>query len=242
MEAYINSVLEYYSLEEKYIVEQEYDPDKNIYSISIYSSDINSNRSGYKNPVNNSLIPINKFDKRLPEILRDNHDEFILNLDKIITQVYPDYLRSSLKINYFDNKIWIDFIPVILHLHVITPNAKISKNEYKLKNLVISINEAARNKFAIHHHIFYDTKRNKIKRFKVRSSRYSIDWNKADSGDSIKELMDKLGLLENEVIVIVPMDYIVEKFPVELYDVYNNDTNQLDNPDGTVYAIKYKHI
>ena len=222
MENYIKDVIKYYNLNEEYTIAQEYDASMNMYYVDIYST-LNS-------------------PTELPKILLNNHEEFLINLNKIIIKGYPNYIKNSLKINYFENKIWISFTPLILDLHVITINAYSTRNEYKLKELIMSISNAARGKFNIHHHIFYDPSKHHIKHFNFKKDRYVLEFKTMKSNDSILKILEKTKLYAGDVLIFIPTDFKVDRFLPELYDLYENKIERLNTNNPEVYATKYYYL
>lgn len=225
MESYINILLDYYQLNERYSVEQEYDSEYNIYYVSIYTHS--------ENPV---LLP------QLPQILLEHHEEFILNLDKIITRVYPDYERNSLTVHYFTSKIWIAFIPVILDLYVITEDAKTSRDEYLLKRLISSIEKAAKGRYQVHHYIFYNPQEQHIKRFYIKNRRYIIHWRPTSSRDPLV-----LPVSDDDIIAVIPMASFgtLKEFPVQILDLFESKIDRVelpDGPNGPGYITRYKYL
>lgn len=224
METYINIILNQYDIKGKYIVDQEYDPYNNIYYVNIFTNDQTENKL------------------TLSSVLLEHHEEFIFNLDRIIIQVYPNYIKSTLNINYFQNKIWISFIPVILDLHVITMNAVTSKNEYKLKGLMMHLYSLSKNKYNIHHHIFYNPKEQYIKRFNFDGKNYEVLWHKVSMNTDIRTLLSFIDLNIDDVIMIVPQATRLTDLPIEIYDIYENKIKHLDIIKDTVYVTKYLYL
>jgi len=90
MEDYINLIRGVYDIPEEYIIEQEYDEVSILYQVTIYTFIENA---------------------KLPLVITEHLTEFHKELDKLISQKFPGYLRSSLTIYIFQSKIWITFIP-----------------------------------------------------------------------------------------------------------------------------------
>jgi len=224
MEVYINLIINQYKINYKYTVDQEYNPYDNIYYVDVYTKELITD------------------DITLSSILLENHEEFLFNLDRIIVDVYPDYIKRTLKINYFTNKIWISFIPVILDLHIITMNAITSRNEYILKDLIMRMYKLSKNKYNIKHHIFYNNKDQNIKRFNFEGKGYQILWSKMNKNLDLKNAISLMHADPDDVIMMVPYDSKIKMLPIEIYDIYENKIERFDIIKDIIYATKYKNL
>lgn len=235
MQDYINEILAHYNIDEKYNVDQEYDPYDNVYYVSIYLTEVSK--------MGNDIISFLDDPKGiLPEILLEHHEEFIFNLDRIIIRVYPDYIKNTLKVNYFGNKIWISFRPIILDLHIITINAVSTINEQGLKDLIGKIHHLSKNKFNVYHHIIYNYKKQHIKQFTFVGRNYKVIWHRNRLNDDLTYFLNRYDFKDDDVIMIVPQSSQIKTLPIEMYDLYENKIERLDIIGNQVYASKYLYL